>query len=173
MTIERARALSVLIALGLVFSTACGSSPANESTVYIDVQRIPTELRDEYASFATNCSKCHNLSRALNAPVTDPKHWDLYVARMMRTAGSAISAKEAPVILRFLKWYTVEYKKANSLSGGDSEPAPSTPAAPEPFPMQATPMYEQPPPQEPSGEITPPATEQTPGSTQSTAGEDK
>jgi len=93
----------------------------------------------------------------------------------MRTAGSAISAKEAPVILRFLHWYTVGYKKASSLPGEDSasEPAPSTPAAPEPFPMQATPMYEQPPPQEPSGEITPPAAEQTPESTQSTAGEDK
>lgn len=72
----------------------------------MDTSKIPSQLRADYASFADNCSKCHNLSRALNAPVTDTRHWDLYVARMMRTAGSSISAAEAPGILRFLYWYT-------------------------------------------------------------------
>lgn len=63
-------------------------------------------MRSDYESFATNCSKCHDLERALAAPVTDNRHWDIYVAKMMRTAGSAINAREAPHILRFLYWYT-------------------------------------------------------------------
>ena len=67
---------------------------------------IPTGLRADYMSFVDNCSKCHGLERPLTANVTETRHWDLYVSRMMRTAGSAISASESPKILRFLYWYT-------------------------------------------------------------------
>ena len=134
MTTDLARAFCSLLVFVCVFSAGCGGTAASESTVYIDVQKIPPDMRDEYESFATNCSKCHGLSRALNAPVTDPSHWDLYVARMMRTAGSAISPKEAPVILRFLHWYTASYDKGSDLSGEQEPYEPAVPSPPEPFP---------------------------------------
>lgn len=185
MTIDLARALSSLLVLGMVFGSACGGAKVSESTVYIDVQKIPMELRDEYSSFATNCSKCHSLSRALNAPVKDPNHWDLYVARMMRTAGSAISPKEQPVILRFLHWYTRSYDKANADPGdeaqAESESSAPAEAAPEPFPSvsaepqappaQASPDSNLPP--APAGDQTPPASEEAQDVTQTTAGEGK
>ncbi len=137
MTTDLARAWYILIALSLAWSNGC-RPPASQSSIYIDINRVPLELRDEYASFATNCSKCHGLSRALNANVTDPKHWDLYVARMMRTAGSAISPHEAPIILRFLHWYTVSYKDSGEVVGeppepvAPAEPSPAAPATPQP-----------------------------------------
>jgi hypothetical protein len=112
---------------------------------------IPAQLHGDYESFIVNCSKCHGLERPLNAHVTDTRHWDLYVARMMRTAGSAISESERPRILRFLYWYTERKLRLNSESsaaakesvaapqstGGAQEPAapaaaPSAPAAPTP-----------------------------------------
>src|SRR5262245_46197036 len=94
---------------GLVLAASC-ASPAAQGNIYIDTSRVPAALRADYESFAVNCSKCHQLSRALNAPVTNVEHWDIYVAKMMRTAGSAISPQEAPKIIRFLHWYTESYK---------------------------------------------------------------
>jgi hypothetical protein len=99
------------------------------------VDDIPADMEADYQVFATNCSKCHALARALNAPVTDVKHWDLYVARMMRTAGSSISPQEAPHILRFLYWYTRERtaegaRSASEDMGGTGASAPAvTPEA--------------------------------------------
>jgi len=102
--------------LGLVSALfiSCGSPSTQASTVYLDTNRVPPNLRKDYASFAVNCSKCHGLSRAFNAGVTDTKHWDLYVARMVRTAGSSISHEEVPGILRFLYWYTTSYDRRTS-----------------------------------------------------------
>jgi hypothetical protein len=112
------------------------------------VDNIPADVQSDYEVFATNCSKCHALARALNAPVTDVKHWDLYVARMMRTAGSAISPEEAPHILRFLYWYTREHaaegarSRAEDMGGsGASTPAvtPEAAVAAEPTTPEPTP----------------------------------
>jgi hypothetical protein len=181
-TIDLARALATLIAGAGVFSSACGGAAVGDSTVYIDVQKIPVELRDEYNSFATNCSKCHSLSRALNAPVKEPNHWDLYVARMMRTAGSSISSREAPVILRFLHWYTLSYDQASAKPPVDEaasqapspteaapEPFPAVSAPPPPVPSLSRPNSAQPP--APAAGPTPPASEEAQDVTHTTAGE--
>lgn len=181
MTTDLARALWAVSLVAVLGSLACGGGGGgtkfNDRTIYIDMQKIPMELRDEYASFATNCSKCHSLSRALNAPVTDPQHWDLYVAKMMRTAGSSISPKEKPVILRFLHWYTVSYDKASSLPG-EGEANDSEAPAPEPAPFPAVPEADSPPPSAPAQPAeqapSPPSSESTPADeTQTTAGEGK
>jgi hypothetical protein len=82
------------------------SRASPRSNTHVDVGDVPQELQADYQSFAINCSKCHDLERALAAPVTDRRHWDLYVAKMMRTAGSAIHESERDPILRFLYWYT-------------------------------------------------------------------
>src|SRR5690348_9211269 len=67
---------------------------------------LPAEIRGDYQIFVANCGKCHDLTRALNARIDEPTHWDFYVARMARTAGSSISPQETPHILRFLYWHT-------------------------------------------------------------------
>jgi hypothetical protein len=108
-------------ALVALFTVAGCASPAAQGSAYMDTSRVPAALRSDYESFAVNCSKCHQLSRALNAPVTNVEHWDLYVARMMRTAGSAISPEEKPKILRFLHWYTESYKGAQA-AGSEVKP---------------------------------------------------
>jgi hypothetical protein len=115
-TTELRKGLLAAALLVLALGAGC-PSPAAQGTIYIDTSRVPAALRPDYESFAVNCSKCHQLSRALNAPVTNVDHWDLYVARMMRTAGSAISPQEAPKILRFLHWYTQSYKTAAAANG--------------------------------------------------------
>lgn len=106
MTTERtSRRSSALTALGLaVLVVGCAGGPPRVAS---DLEaEIPANLRADYVSFTQNCSKCHELDRPLQAHVDDVRHWDLYVAKMMRTAGSAISAVESPKILRFLYWYT-------------------------------------------------------------------
>jgi hypothetical protein len=123
-------------------ASACPSAGTHARTT-VAVDNIPADVQADYESFATNCSKCHALARALNAPVTDVKHWDLYVARMMRTAGSAISPQESPAILRFLYWYTREQNKkdgraAEDMGSAAPEPVSSEAAAPV-APVEASP----------------------------------
>jgi hypothetical protein len=147
--------LSFLL-LALAALLGCGS-PSTQATIYIDEKKIPDDMRSDYESFAVNCSKCHSLARAFNANVTDPSHWDLYVARMMRTAGSSISPAEKPHILRFLHWYTEKYEPAEKAAGAAKEiadensseqsPAPATkPRASESMPAPAVAAPEAPPP---------------------------
>jgi hypothetical protein len=129
-------------ALSLLISACSKGTPRVASDLEAE---IPAQLRADYTSFVENCSKCHGLERALTAHVTDTRHWDLYVARMMRTAGSAISESERPKILRFLYWFTErKVRLANegseaakeslapaSEGSGAQQPAPAAaPAAP-------------------------------------------
>jgi hypothetical protein len=120
-TTEFVRLRAWSFALGLLLCLpACGKT-STQATVYIDEKKIPDTMRSDYESFVGNCSKCHSLARAFNANVTDPAHWDMYVARMMRTAGSSISPAEKPHILRFLHWYTEKYVPAEKAAGADKE----------------------------------------------------
>jgi len=118
--------------LMLLSATACtASQPPPKASFQPGIGDVPPDMKADYESFAINCSKCHHADRALTAPVTDVRHWDIYVAKMMRTAGSAIAPNEKPHILRFLYWYT-ERKLAH---GQTLEPArdgqPSVPTAPQ------------------------------------------
>lgn len=125
MTTEQALFLWFLMA-GTVLPAvlACGGTQVlPQANALVVIGDVPAELQGDYESFTTNCSKCHQLERALAAPVTDVKHWDLYVAKMMRTAGSAIHKDEAPRILRFLYWYT-EHKPGNAQEKTESAPSP-------------------------------------------------
>jgi hypothetical protein len=94
-----------LLGLSLLFGVGCRAALQRSGGLF-DTSRIPAEIRKDYPVFAANCSKCHDLSRALNAPIHDVEHWNRYVARMARTPGSGISPAESPHILSFLHWYT-------------------------------------------------------------------
>ncbi len=126
-----ARLVSCAAALTICLAGACGT-PTSQATIYIDSSRIPASMQEDYESFVVNCSKCHELARPLNANVTEPEHWDLYVARMMRTAGSAINPKEGPKIIRFLHWYTLHYdEKARKETFEEESDATEPVSAPE------------------------------------------
>jgi hypothetical protein len=74
----------------------------------LDPSTMPAEVRADYAVFAQRCSKCHSLARPLNSGITDEGYWALYVARMRRQPASGISPEDAPRILRFLHYYSLE-----------------------------------------------------------------
>jgi hypothetical protein len=162
MTTERsARASAVVALVASLLMIGCSATQSTPSaSLRADIGEVPPELRSEYQSFAVNCSKCHDLDRALAAPVTDTRHWDIYVAKMMRTAGSAIRADEAPHILRFLYWYT---GKKNSRGGAGEDTAKTieeaTPPRPEPESVGTTPESTS----EPSPAPVPNVTSQTEG----------
>jgi hypothetical protein len=121
--------------LGVGLGALLFSCAAGVPRVASDLEaQVPPELQADYKSFTENCSKCHELDRPLRAHIDDVRHWDLYVAKMMRTAGSAISARESPKILRFLYWYTerkqrLESERAKEVRVPVSEKAPAPPPA--------------------------------------------
>lgn len=145
MTTERPKPRSRFAWVGLSLSLALGACAGGPPRVASDLEAdIPANLRPDYLSFCDNCSKCHSLDRPLQAHVDDVAHWDVYVAKMMRTAGSAISKVESPKILRFLYWYTerrnrlkAEAKRAKETVVKEEIAAPAAPApAPAAAPTQ-------------------------------------
>lgn len=151
MTTERDRlALALACGLGLGLS-ACGGAAVKSVNAELEAE-IPAPLRADYTSFTQNCAKCHGLERALNAHVNDVHHWDLYVAKMMRTAGSAINAREAPRILRFLYWYT-EREKTRGDAPDKAAKHTLPPLAPEP--VQGEPPATTPSPSATSNSVSP------------------
>ena len=93
-----------LIALGI----ACGPMHGSDE---VDMQKVPPELRDDYALFAQRCSKCHSLARPLTSGIDDDEYWKRYVERMRRQPGSGISPEDEAPILRFLHYFSEEQKK--------------------------------------------------------------
>lgn len=122
----------------LLTGTACGAAQSNASKVELpaEVGELPADLEDDYRVFAINCSKCHGLERGLTAPVTDHGHWQRYVARMMRTPSSGISAREAPSILAFLFWYT-DKRTGKTNDNASLAPEVSAPEIPQEAPAAA------------------------------------
>ena len=87
--------MRILVSLALV--AACASSRPDG----VEVARLPDDLRDDYALFASRCSRCHTLARPLAAHVSD-QHWIDYIARMRRMPGSGITPAEGDRILHVL-----------------------------------------------------------------------
>jgi hypothetical protein len=99
--------------LAIAMLLGCGATSTEKYAA-----ALPKERLADYREFASNCSKCHALERALDANVSNANHWDLYVARMMRTPGSGISPREAPGIIAFLHYHTEQRNRAR----GDGTP---------------------------------------------------
>lgn len=94
---------ALLAALCLAPLVGCGPARPIEG---VRVSEIPPELRDEYELFAQRCSKCHGLSRPLNAGYKSDEFWQRYVTRMRRQPSSGIAIEDEPPILRFLHFYS-------------------------------------------------------------------
>lgn len=78
----------------------------------IDVSKYPADMQAGYKLFATRCSKCHTIARAINSEFVLEDEWERYVKRMMRKPGSGISANDGKIIYEFLAFDSKTRKKA-------------------------------------------------------------
>lgn len=78
------------------------------------VRQLPAEVAESYQLFSSRCSRCHTLSRPLNAGITSEDHWRAYVARMRRNPGSGISPADGERILVFLFYWAKTGAKESS-----------------------------------------------------------
>ena len=69
-------------------------------------------MKTSYKLFATRCSKCHTIARAINSEFVLEDEWERYVKRMMRKPGSGISANDGKTIFEFLAFDSRTRKKA-------------------------------------------------------------
>src|SRR6185436_19263699 len=105
---------AALLFAGLATSCA-GSGMKSEG---LDPSTLPGNVRADYAVFAHRCSKCHSLARPLSSGISDMDYWSMYVARMRRQPGSGITPDDAVVILRFLRYYSLEQQRKRSTPAG-------------------------------------------------------
>lgn len=68
----------------------------------IDVSKYPPEMQAAYKVYAAKCGKCHTLARAVNCDFVLEDEWERYVKRMMRKAGSFITAADGKAIYEFV-----------------------------------------------------------------------
>jgi hypothetical protein len=155
-TERRSRRIKTAIAcMGLVAVLTVPASCATESVGKSmglgkdQVEKLPPNVADSYDVFAYKCSRCHSLSRPLNAQIYDLSHWREYVARMRKHAGSAISEADGEKILVFLAYWAEQKARQRAEREGieakTSPPAPATPPRAEPPP--APPPLAPPPPE--------------------------
>ncbi len=105
-----------LVGAVLVPGSAWAEEPANKEfkadkgPATVDVSEYSKEIQERYKVFASKCSKCHILARAIN---TDMKAsaWKMYVKRMMNKPDSGISPALGKKIYKFLKFYQAEKDK--------------------------------------------------------------
>ena len=107
---EKALGLLLASATALITASCGGVQRSGGADARINVEALPPDIREAYGVFASHCSRCHTITRPLNAYVRRVEHWDKYVHRMMRQPGSGINQSEAKVILKWLHYYTLEIK---------------------------------------------------------------
>lgn len=89
----------LLFAIGVV-----AADPRDRGPDTINVSSYPEKYQELYKVFEVKCSKCHGLSRAINAKLR-PDEWALYVRKMKRRQGSGITEANAQVLIEFLTFY--------------------------------------------------------------------
>ncbi len=132
----RPLAAAAAAALVIVTASACQHGEG------LDPSKMPSSIRADYELFANRCSKCHSLARPLTSNITDDEQWVLYVNRMRRQPGSGISRADQEGILRFLKYYAADLRRAQAEKNA-GPPAPQavpvlTDPAPAPAPAATT-----------------------------------
>lgn len=78
----------------------------------INVSKYPADMQAKYKIFAKKCVNCHTLARAINSEFALDDEWERYVKRMMRKAGTLISADEGKQIFEFVTYDSKIRKKA-------------------------------------------------------------
>lgn len=126
----RGRGFIACAAAVAIAAMACSSHKES-----LDPSKVPTELKDDYETFAQRCSKCHSLARPLASGIKSDDQWVNYVNRMRRQPGSGISLNDQAHILRFLKWYAAELRRRDAEHQAEQTKAPAPPPAPVPPPV--------------------------------------
>ena len=78
----------------------------------IDVSKYPANIQADYKVFAVKCKKCHTLARPINCELALDTEWESYLKRMMRKAGTWMTADDGKKIYEFLTFDTKIRKKA-------------------------------------------------------------
>ena len=100
MTMRRSlAAAATLAAMIFGFNAGCGGAPD-----IIDVAGYPPEQQANYAIFENRCSRCHDLSRPIQARVAEGG-WQAYVRRMARHPGAGIDEADQRAIAAFLEFH--------------------------------------------------------------------
>jgi hypothetical protein len=113
--------LAIAISFALLVACVGGGSSRRGGLPEDMVKTFPPDVEQSYRLFAVRCSRCHTLSRPLNASISEYSHWEQYVARMRRHSGSGISPQDAEEILVFLKYYT-EHKLQLAATSTEAKP---------------------------------------------------
>lgn len=121
-----------LVALAALALVACvtGRSTLRGGLPEERVAKYPPNVQEAYRLFAARCSRCHTLSRPLNAQIDDFSHWVAYVERMRHHAGSGISKADGEKILVFLKHYLEEENPSQRTTPDSAGGASGSEAAP-------------------------------------------
>src|SRR5438034_8543155 len=100
---KRAKAVGLAVMAGV---TVCSLSGLRaQQTGALDVSHYPDEVQKQYKLFATKCSRCHDLSRALTAKYTGEAQWRDLVDRMSRKPGASISRADQAQVTAFLVYH--------------------------------------------------------------------
>lgn len=87
-------------------SAALAAEPSsNLGAAQVDVSKYPQEVQDAYPVFQVRCSKCHALTRPLNARLRGSE-WKNYIKKMIRNPGSGINEESGRRIYVFLKYHS-------------------------------------------------------------------
>ena len=78
----------------------------------IDVSKYPANIQADYKVFTAKCKKCHTLARPINCELVLDSEWEAYLKRMMRKAGTFITAGEGKQVYEFLSYDSKIRKKA-------------------------------------------------------------
>lgn len=108
-----ALAVALVLALALPLTAQQRSKrtyPADKGPATIDVSKFAPAEQNNYRIFATKCSTCHTLARAINTNKT-ALAWKMYIERMQKKPNSGIDDFAAPKVYQFLKFYQ-EHKNA-------------------------------------------------------------
>ena len=106
---------------GLVLSGCLSVSGRRGGLTGSQIASIPKDLVANYTLFSKRCSRCHTLSRPINAPISSARHWKAYVNRMRLNPSSGISPKDAQRIVMFLDYWTVHRNEILAGKGGASD----------------------------------------------------
>lgn len=111
----------LLLVLGGFLVGACVSTSGRRGGLTAaQLTVLPEGLMKDYVLFSKRCSRCHTLSRPLNASITSAQHWRAYVNRMRRNPSSGISPRDGESILRFLDYWRTNRSEVLDVREGDS-----------------------------------------------------
>ena len=90
----------------------------------VDVAGYPRAQQENYATFASVCSRCHTLARPINSPIAARADWRRYIKRMYARSkiqsDKTFTAAQAKSVVEFLT-YDAKVRKIARRAAFDAE----------------------------------------------------